>query len=75
MANIGDLEQITTRPRNLWEWLDRFNNTDREKVIRAILTGATSELYPVLSDLEENPYPFEQDTINDHRAKLRKAVA
>lgn len=73
MATLNDLKNINeTTPQNLDEWLSRFDDQDRGTVIGAILRGSNHDLFPILSALDDNPYPFEIDTLNHHRRVLRK---
>lgn len=73
MATLNDLQAIEeTTPQNLDEWLGRFTSEEQAEVVGAILRGANSDLYPILSNLDSNAYPFEQETLNHHRRTLKK---
>lgn len=72
MANVQDLQKLETpKPRNYREWLHRFTEQEKQTVVEAILTHPNSRIYPVLSSLDENPYPFEPDTLNYLRRRLQ----
>lgn len=72
MASIKDLEALdTSAPKSLSEWLKGFSDEERDVVEHAILTARTNDVYPILKGLEDNPYPFERDTLNLHRRRLR----
>ncbi|OFT36222.1 hypothetical protein HMPREF3166_01490 [Corynebacterium sp. HMSC08A12] len=70
MATIDDLKRINSAPRTVEEWLGRFNEEDRQVVVEAIISGKTSDLYPLLNTLETNPFTFRKSTINHIRRLL-----
>ena len=72
MASIKDLEALDLSAlTDLEDWLRRFTDEERDVVVHAILTARTNDVYPVLSNLEENAYPFERATLNHHRRILK----
>lgn len=71
MATINDLKEIESKPVTIEQWLNRFNDSDRKIVIDSIIKGKTSDLYPILKNLDDNPFPFKRDTINHARNLLR----
>ena len=72
MATLNDLETLdTSAPVDLEDWLGRFDEEGRDVVVHAILTKSTNDVYPVLSNLDVNPYVFERATLNHHRRILK----
>ena len=72
MATLNDLETLdTSAPVDLEDWLGRFSEDDRELVVEKIMTARTNDVYPIISRLDKNPYPFERSTLNHHRRVLR----
>ncbi|WP_426716506.1 hypothetical protein ACEN19_11175 [Corynebacterium auriscanis] len=70
MATINDLKELSSKPRTIEEWLDRFDEEDKRVVVESIIRGTTANLWPILSQLEDNPFPFRKDTINHARRIL-----
>ena len=71
MAKLSDLENLKEEtPRDLWEWLGRFSEEDRDLVAHSIITARADDVYAVISKLQKNPYPFMRETYNGHRRKL-----
>lgn len=76
MSTVSELESIgSTPPKDLDGWLNGFSEEDRKTVVGAILRGSTGDVYPIISALDDNPYPFRQATLNHHRRELRKVAA
>lgn len=63
MSNLEDLD-TATMPLTIDEWLSRFGVEDRQKVRHAILTNTPSRIYPILTELEDNPFPFTKDSLS-----------
>lgn len=70
MATINDLKNLQEKPRTIDEWLGNFNDEDQEVVVNAILRSSASDLWPILTSLEDNPFPFKKETINHARRAL-----
>lgn len=71
MANLKDLENLESdEPRTFEEWLDRFNDDDRDLVIDSIITSRLDDVYAVISALDVNPYPFRRQSLNGFRNRL-----
>lgn len=71
MATLNDLENLQEEtPRDFWEWMDRFDEKDRDLVAHSIITARADDVYAVISKLQKNPYPFMRETYNGHRRKL-----
>lgn len=71
MASINQLKEVTQEPATLEEWLDGFDEQDRRTVVSAVLRGSTAQVFPIISQLEDNPYPFKRSTLNHHRRIMR----
>lgn len=70
MATIEDLKNLRETPRTIFDWLARFNDEDRDIVVDSILRSSTADLWPVLTKLDDNPFPFKRETINHARRLL-----
>lgn len=65
------IDKWGTSPRTVKEWLDRFPEEDRRVVRDAITKVPSKVLFPIISELDENPYPFTRKTLNDIARQLR----
>lgn len=63
MSYLAELDAATA-PLTIDEWLSRFSEDEQQKVRHAILTHAPSRIYPILKELEHNPYPFTKDSLS-----------
>lgn len=70
MATIKDLSNIGFKPTTFKEWLDGFDYGEREQVKGAIIQHPPAIVFPILSKLETNPYPFTTGALASHRKKL-----
>lgn len=72
MSTINELKKLAERkPRNIWEWLDLYNEEDQEVIINVILNADTTQAYEALSNLEPYNYPFHKTSVAHHRRALR----
>ena len=63
MSSLDDLKNITPRPNSVKEWLESFQEEDRETIIRAMDVHTPAQIFPILAKLEFNPFPFRRDTL------------
>ena len=71
MANVNDLLAVPAQPKTMEEWLGRFSLEDRAVVVEAMLTRSPAALMPVLTELDDNPYPFQRNTLSAWRLKYK----
>lgn len=72
MSTIEELKTLASRkPRNIWEWLDLYDEEDREIIVSVILNVETGQAYEALRNLEPHGYPFHKTSIAHHRRALR----
>lgn len=71
MTKISDLNNLNTGPNNIDEWLDNFTPEDRATVEQAILNHRQADVWPVLANLDENPYPFSPKSLGAWRSKQK----
>ena len=71
MANVSDLLAAPVKPTTVEEWLDGFSPEDRAVVVEAILTRPTAAIMPILVELDDNPCPFQRNTISVWRRKYK----
>lgn len=69
MALVSDLLDVKDEPSTMEEWLGRFSEQDRKIVIDSIRSHKSSKIYPILKDLDENPYPFSVAALSDWRRR------
>lgn len=75
MATIDTLKELASTertPRTIDEWLDRFNDEDKAVVLKAVITTPAATLYPVVKELDDNPYPFRAKGLTDLARRIRK---
>ncbi|MFS0140273.1 hypothetical protein ACL1FJ_00585 [Corynebacterium striatum] len=60
---LDALKNLEARPINVDSWLDRFNEEDRATVIKALEEHSPSRVFPIISTLEDNPFPFQLGTL------------
>lgn len=71
MTNVNDLKTIPTGPQTMEEWLDNFTPEDRAIVEDAILTRPLVALMPILTELDDNPFPFRKNTLSAWRSRYK----
>lgn len=76
MATLADLNNITREPKTVQDWLDKFTPEEQTNITHAIFTHSQTQVWEILANLDENPFPFGQATLNSwkHRNKPRGAA-
>lgn len=69
MATIDDLKSMAREPTTIDEWLSRFSDEDRLVIQDAMLRHDPSKVHPILTELEENPFPFTAAAISNWRRR------
>lgn len=63
MTSINDLKNISTAPTTVSDWLAKFTPEDQDTIITAIHTHSVSKVWEIISQLDENPFPFGRTTL------------
>lgn len=63
MTSINDLKKMSDAPTTVSEWLATFTPEDQDTIITAIHTHSPGKVWAIISQLDENPFPFGRTTL------------
>lgn len=67
---ISDLTEISGYS-TVQEWLDSFGEDDRNVIVEAMMTAQPKQVWPILSNLDDNPYPFTKSSLEAYMRRIK----
>lgn len=71
MATINDLANLTGY-RTVDDWIADHSDEEREMITEAMLTYQPSQVWPVLSNLSDNPFPFRKTSLQAAMRRMKE---
>ena len=72
MSTIADLEGLGVSPHTSLGWLDSFDGEARARVVASIIEHRPAQLWPILSNLDVNPYPLKRSSFSAFCKKVKE---
>lgn len=70
MSSLNDLRALPDSPINFEHWIGQFDDQAQDLIIDSIIYKNCPAVFEILSTLDNNPYPFNLITLENHRNKL-----
>lgn len=69
MATVDDLKAMGEEPNTIDDWLERFTEEEKIVVQDAMLRHSPKRIFEIITELEDNPYPFSLSSISNWRRR------
>lgn len=71
MATIDDLANLTGY-RTVGDWIADHDDNDRRLIETAMMNHQPSQVWPVLSNLVDNPFPFSKSALEGAMRRMKE---
>lgn len=70
---IENLAGIIPEPTTTLAWLRLFTLEEQNVIQESMLKGTPAQVHPIVSKLDENPYPFGRDALAKYMKRLKES--
>lgn len=75
MSTINELAELVEEPATVAEWVAAFPPEDQKTIWDAFATRTTAQVWPIVTQLDDNPFPFSRKTLQAIMAAERAGRA